>query len=82
MSLKFNEKNNSYSESIRELKIKFEFSFLKHLTSITHENFDRNASNFKELDDLVDGSLNFKNFLSKTCFIPVVLIQIEDFKFV
>lgn len=32
---------------------------------MTHENFDRNAVNFKELDELVDGVLNFKNFLVK-----------------
>lgn len=37
----------------------------QHLTSVTHENFDRNAVNFKELDELVDGVLNFKNFLIK-----------------
>ena len=37
----------------------------QHLTSVSHENFDRNVNNFKEIDDLANGVLNFKNFLSK-----------------
>ncbi len=36
----------------------------QHLTSVTHENFDKNSSNFKELDEYIDGVLNFDNFLS------------------
>lgn len=37
----------------------------QHLTSVSHENFDRNVNNFKEIDDLANGVLNFKNFLIK-----------------
>ncbi len=37
----------------------------QHLTSVTHENFDKNVGNFKELDEYIDGVLNFQNFLSR-----------------
>lgn len=42
-----------------------EFIIAKHLTSLQHENFGHNPMNFKEIDKLVDGVLNFRQFLSK-----------------
>ena len=43
---------------------KKKFDNLKqHLTSMQHETFERNLSNFKELDDYVKGSLSFDNLL-------------------
>ncbi len=38
---------------------------LKHLTSLQHENFERNLSNFKEIDELINGFLSFNSFLVK-----------------
>ena len=37
----------------------------QHLTSAQHETFEKNQSNFKELDEFVNGKLNFQFFLNK-----------------
>ncbi len=37
----------------------------QHLTSAQHENFEKNQNNFKELDEFINGELNFENFLNK-----------------
>ena len=36
----------------------------QHLTSAQHENFEKNQSNFKELDEFINGALNFQSFLN------------------
>ena len=33
------------------------------MASSQHENFERNAANFKEIDEYVNGVLNFERFL-------------------
>ena len=37
----------------------------QHLTSAQHENFEKNQINFKELDEFINGELNFQKFLNK-----------------
>lgn len=48
----------------------------QHLTSLVHENFERNQINFKEIDVFCDGDLNFENFFKK--FDPPVPEIIES----
>ncbi len=37
----------------------------QHLTSAQHENFEKNQTNFKELDEFINGDLNFQKYLIK-----------------
>lgn len=37
----------------------------QHLNSAQHDTFERNQSNFKEIDIYINGILNFKQFLGK-----------------
>ena len=36
------------------------------MTSAQHDNFDKNLSNFKEIDEFINGSLNFKAFIGES----------------
>ena len=54
-------KVNGYCECCKH---KFD-NLRQHLTSAQHENFERNQSNFKEIDEYINDILNFEKFLEK-----------------
>ncbi len=37
----------------------------QHITSIQHENYEKNLNNFKDIDTYIDSSLNFEKFISR-----------------
>ena len=45
-------------------KMRYE-NLKQHLTSLQHENFEKNQTNFKELDSYINATLSFENFLNK-----------------
>lgn len=45
------------------------------MTSLQHENFERNLSNFKEIDELINGVLNFNSFLVKKGLLKDVPVE-------
>lgn len=44
----------------------------KHLNSAQHDTFERNQSNFKEIDSYITGILNFNQFLSMNYLFIVI----------